>query len=109
MLALVPASRVFERGPGSNGLYRPSLGGPVPKHGLVEGAIRRHVEFPFQTWRWTLCRICRDFRQERSVFVSMLFQGRKRNPNPNFLIRIFSSGVGVFHVNGWGQKVRYVP
>ena len=31
-------------------------------------------------------------------------QGRKRNPNPNFLDWIFSSGVGVFHVNGWGPK-----
>ena len=31
-------------------------------------------------------------------------QGGKRNPNPNVLVRIFSSGVGVFHVNGWGAK-----
>ena len=31
-------------------------------------------------------------------------QGRKRNPNPNFLVRIFSGGVGVFHVKGWGPK-----
>ena len=28
------------------------------------------------------------------------FQGRKRNPNPNFLVWIFSGGVGVFHMNG---------
>ena len=33
-----------------------------------------------------------------------LFQGRKRNPNPNFLVRISSGGVGVFHVKGWGPK-----
>ena len=31
-------------------------------------------------------------------------QGRKRNPNPNVLVRIFSGGVGVFHVNGRGPK-----
>ena len=31
-------------------------------------------------------------------------QGRKRNPNPNFLVRISSGGVGVFRVNGWGPK-----
>ena len=24
-------------------------------------------------------------------------------------VRIFSGGVGVFHVNGWGAKVRYIP
>ena len=35
-------------------------------------------------------------------------QGRKRNPNPNFLIRISSGGVGVFRVKAWGPKVRYV-
>ena len=31
-------------------------------------------------------------------------QGGKRNPNPNFLVRISSCGVGVFHVNGVGAK-----
>ena len=36
-------------------------------------------------------------------------QGGKRNPNPNFLVRIFSSGVGVFHVNGWGPKSSIRP
>ena len=38
-----------------------------------------------------------------------MFQGRKRNPNPNFLVRIFSGGVGVFHVNGWGPKSSIRP
>ena len=33
-----------------------------------------------------------------------LFQARKRNPNPNFWVRIFSVWVGVFHVKGWGPK-----
>ena len=29
--------------------------------------------------------------------------------HPNFLVRIFSSGVGVFHVNGWGPKSLICP
>ena len=36
-------------------------------------------------------------------------QGRKRNPNPNFLVRIFSGGVGVFHTKGWGPKSSVCP
>ena len=28
----------------------------------------------------------------------------KRNPNLNFLVRIFSGRVGVFHVKGWGAE-----
>ena len=36
-------------------------------------------------------------------------QGGKKNPNPNFLVRIFSSGVGVFHVTGWGPKSSIRP
>ena len=36
-------------------------------------------------------------------------QARKKNPNPNFLVRIFSSGVGVFHMNGWGPKSSIRP
>ena len=35
--------------------------------------------------------------------------GGKRNPNLNFLVRRFSSGVGVFHVNGWGPKSSIRP
>ena len=41
--------------------------------------------------------------------IKVYFQARKRNPNPNFLIRIFSSGVGVFHVKGWGPKSSVCP
>ena len=37
------------------------------------------------------------------------FQARERNPNPNFLVRIFSGGVGVFHVKGWGPKSLICP
>ena len=36
-------------------------------------------------------------------------QARKRNPNPNFLVRISSGGVGVFHVQGWGPKSFLCP
>ena len=38
-----------------------------------------------------------------------LYQGGEKNPNPNFLVRIFSGGVGVFHVNGWGPKSSIRP
>ena len=45
-----------------------------------------------------------------AVFTERAFgQARKRNPNPNFLIRIFSGGVGVFRVNGWGPKSSIRP
>ena len=36
-------------------------------------------------------------------------QARKRNPNPNFSVRISSGGVGVFHVKGWGPKASVCP
>ena len=36
-------------------------------------------------------------------------QGRKMNPNPNFLVRIFSGGVGVFRVKGWAPKSSVCP
>ena len=36
-------------------------------------------------------------------------QARKRNPNLNFLVQIFSGGVGVFHVKGWGPKSSVCP
>ena len=37
------------------------------------------------------------------------FQARKKNPNLNFWVRIFSGGVGVFHVKGWGPKSSVCP
>ena len=36
-------------------------------------------------------------------------QARKKNPNLNFWVRIFSGGVGVFHVKGWGPKSSVCP
>ena len=38
-----------------------------------------------------------------------IFMHEKRNPNPNFLVRISSGGVGVFHVKGWGPKSSVCP
>ena len=35
--------------------------------------------------------------------------GRRKEPKPKLLVRIFSSGVGVFHVNGWGPKSSIRP
>ena len=43
------------------------------------------------------------------LLFSNYFQGRKRNPNLNFLVRMFSGGVGVFHVKGWGPKSSACP
>ena len=40
---------------------------------------------------------------------TLLFREEKRNPNPNFLARISSGGVGVFHVKGWGPKSSVCP
>ena len=33
-----------------------------------------------------------------------IFQARKKSTNPNFWVRIFSGGVGIFHVKGRGPK-----
>ena len=44
-----------------------------------------------------------------TVPKSCSIQGRKRNPNPNFLVRIFSSGVEVFHMKGRGPKSSVCP
>ena len=38
-----------------------------------------------------------------------MLQARKRNPNPNFLVWIFSGGVGVFRMKGWGPKSSVCP
>ena len=44
----------------------------------------------------------------RLTFRWFDLSGKKKNPNQNFLVRISSGGVGVFHVRGGRQKVRYV-
>ena len=36
-------------------------------------------------------------------------QAHKKSTNPNFWVRIFSGGVGVFHVKGWGPKSSIWP
>ena len=55
---------------------------------------------------------CAKLRQNRLSSADLhqtMFQARKRNPNPNFWVRIFSVWVGVFHVNGWGPKSSVCP
>ena len=49
------------------------------------------------------------FNPARKLLNTNIYQGRKRNPNLNFLVRIFSGGVGVFHVKGWGPKSSVCP
>ena len=55
-----------------------------------------------------LC-LCLFFQElDMESFVAW-YQGGKRNPNPNFSVRILSGGVAVFHVNGWGPKSSIRP
>ena len=76
---------------------------------------------PLEQRRWyhcfTLrCRMDKQVWQLSSVdcravleVSGMNLQGRKRNPNLNFLVRIFPGGVGVFHVKRWGPKSSVCP
>ena len=48
-------------------------------------------------------------QRQHSTKIRALAQGRKRSPNPNVLVRIFSGGVGVFHVKVWGPKSWVCP
>ena len=41
--------------------------------------------------------------------MGWIIQARKTNPNLNFRARIFSGGVGVFHMKGWGPKSSVCP
>ena len=74
-----------------------------PQQGLWPIAERGHVK---------TVRKCQDeYRRFSTIFAQgkncqkrVKHQGRKRNPNPNFLVRISSGGMGVFHVKGWGAK-----
>ena len=50
------------------------------------------------------CRLCNRKKNSFSSKTTRTYQERKRNPKPNFLIQIFSGGVGVFHVKGWGPE-----
>ena len=42
-------------------------------------------------------------------FAQPDFSARKKSTNPNFRVWIFSGGVGVFHVKGWGPKSSACP
>ena len=50
----------------------------------------------------------RDQNINRASLYDGLFR-KKTNPNPNFLVRICSGGVGVFHVKGCGPKSSAFP
>ena len=50
-----------------------------------------------------------DKHQSQGKLLMKFHQARKRNPNPNFLVRISSGGVGVFHVKGLGPKSSACP
>ena len=72
--------------------------------------------YPWDGWGFVPGTIVPQGSSEKClcVFCLLFFcpqiQGRKRNnPNPNFLVRIFSGGVGVFHVKGWGPKSSVCP
>ena len=47
--------------------------------------------------------------QSSLLATVVICQARKSNPNPNFLVRISSGRVGVFHVKGWGPKSSVCP
>ena len=46
---------------------------------------------------------------KRRFETAVYSQARETNPNPNFLVRISSGGVGVFYVKGWGPKSSVCP
>ena len=71
--------------PGKSGDFPQARGSPTPSHRLAE-LVSNHR---------------RNLKNNG--------QGRKTNPNPNFLIHISLGGVGVFHVKGWGPKSSVCP
>ena len=54
-------------------------------------------------------RIRKTTRSVSDKFQAPLCQARKKSTNPNFRVWIFSGGVGVFHVKGWGPKSSIRP
>ena len=52
--------------------------------------------------------LCTMFSVKVPLFQG-IFTPYVRDPNPNFLVRIFSGGVGVFHVKAWGPKSSVCP
>ena len=47
--------------------------------------------------------------RQNSLAIANAMAWCTQNPNLNFLVRIFSGGVGVFHVKGWGPKSSVCP
>ena len=58
---------------------------------------------------WTSMTRLRVWKTVGLISASPKVQARKRNPHPNFWVRISSGGVGVFHVKGWGPKSSACP
>ena len=48
-------------------------------------------------------------RPNQKIVLADVSQARKKNSDPNWLVRISSGGVGVFHVKGWGSKGSVCP
>ena len=64
------------------------------------------------TWRETLGRsLLTVQRTEFDTYPRYVanVQARQRSPNPNFLVRISSGGVGVENVKGWGPNSSVCP
>ena len=92
--------------------------GRVPGKGLRKVLRRGPLPLGFTVRRRVLRRVLSRgsekgvsgrgrFRIRR--FVSKFLQARKRSTNSNFLVWISSTGVGVFHVKGWGPKSSVSP
>ena len=72
-----------------------------------------HMNEQYQLYGWQHRNILHWAVRAKSIFAvtnfKSTFQGRKGNPNLNFLVRIFSGGVGVFHLKDWGPKSSVCP
>ena len=77
------------------------VGGGSPDHVCPELKERKHIR-PGTRPGGSVTGVA------EKLFMCQL-QGRKRNLNPNFLVRISSGGVGVFHARGWGPKSSLRP
>ena len=55
--------------------------------------------------------LCSLVPEDLRTFASpvLRFSGTRKGTNPNFRVRIFAGGVGVFHMNGWGPKNSVCP
>ena len=98
--------RVFIENPRRGGGGSPSRGGGEGPGGCLRGILGGELHFFFfgaeMPTKQNTAEKATHLKSQIFGTVSY-FQGRNRNPNPNFLVRISSGGVGVFHVKGWGH------